>query len=214
MKNLFLAFLGPDGCGKSTIAEKVANRINKKEAGRAIVIHFRPLLLPNINELLTGKKFEVPLDGVILPHTHPSSGYFMSLFRFFYYFFDFTVGQFVKIRPLLKSGKTVIYDRHFYDFITDPLRSRIKLPQWFFHLSIYLVPRPDFVFFFSGSPETLRQRKQELTLEEICRQLKDYRALLPRLKNACEIPNEGPIDEVIEKVNSVIENHLKIPYEF
>ena len=197
---MIIALIGPDGCGKSTIADKVVMRINQKEPGMGVSVHFRPMLLPNINELLTGRKFEIPEDGIILPHTHPPSGLLVSAARFLYYFFDYTVGHAVKIRPLLKQGKTVIYDRHFYDFITDPARARIRLPKWFLNFSMRFVPKPDFTFLLFTSPEIMRQRKPELTIEELKQQLRDYRDLLPRLKNAHEISNEGPVELTVENI--------------
>ena len=46
-----------------------------------------------------------------------------------------------------------------------------------------LTPKPQIVFFLKADPAVIYSRKQELTLEEINRQLKEYESLLASDQN-------------------------------
>jgi len=196
---LLVALIGPDGAGKSTLAQAMARGL--AEAGHlpreVRVFHFRPGLVPNLRELLTGEKFSVPGDGIILPHTHPPSGPAGSLLRFLYYFFDYTAGYFFRVAPLLRRGGVAVFDRYYYDFIVDPRRSRIRPFPRLLRLSRRLVPRPDFTFLLIAPVETMRNRKPELTREELEEQVRDYRSLLPLLRNAGEVSTGAPPEETV-----------------
>lgn len=98
------------------------------------------------------------------------------------------------------DGKTVIFDRYYYDFITDPARARIRLPKWFLNFTLLFVPKPDFTFLLLTSAETMQKRKPELTIDELKQQSNDYRSLLPMIKNSHEIDAGKPVEEIVNKI--------------
>lgn len=146
----------------------------------------------------------MPENGLLPPHSAKPSGYLLSLFRFAYYFFDYTIGYLLKIKPMKKQGKTVIFDRYYYDFITDPARARIRLPKWFLNFTMCFVPKPDFTFLLLAPAEVMRGRKPELTIEELGQQIKDYRKQLPKIKNGYEIDVGKPVKVVVEEILSIV----------
>lgn len=177
----FVSVAGPDGVGKSTFIEGLAREIadlQVKDADAVFVRHFRPHVLPNIKELLTGKA--ETLSDFQKPHRAPPASVPSSLFRVAYYWADYVLGYWKVTRPRCIAGGIAIFDRYFYDFLVDPRRSRLSLPEWVTRAFLALTPKPDLVFILDADPDTIFARKQELSRDEIDRQLKAYRSLAQR----------------------------------
>jgi thymidylate kinase len=173
-----LAVLGPDGAGKTTFIQVLRERLAKLQAKDLETIeirHFRPHLLPNINQLLTGKP-EV-ISEFNNPHSAPPAGKVSSFLRIGYYSLDYILGYWLKIRRHSIRGRTMIFDRYFYDFIVDPQRSRLSLPLWAVKIFLFFIPKPDLIIVLDASSSVIYSRKQELQPEEIDRQLSAYRKL-------------------------------------
>lgn len=171
--------MGPDGVGKTTFIESFSAglaELQVKDPNAIQVYHFRPHLIPNINELLTGKP-EV-ISEFNNPHSAAPASMPSSFLRITYYWIDYLLGYWLKIRRHLIRGQTIVFDRYFYDFIADPQRSRLSLPVWVPRLYLALTPKPDLVFFLDAKPDQIYARKQELQPSEIERQLGVYRSLV------------------------------------
>lgn len=175
----FFVVLGPDGVGKTTFIASLRSRLatlQVKDVEDIEVGHFRPHILPNINQLLTGK---VETIGAFNdPHSAPPAGRLSSFLRILYYSLDYIFGYALKLRCRLVGGRTMIFDRYFYDFIVDPRRSRLSLPSWVPKFLLLLIPKPDLVFVLDTDPAEIYSRKTELQPDEIERQLADYRKLV------------------------------------
>ena len=132
--------------------------------------HMRPNKLPSIARLF-GKKetFNGPVSN---PHSSSTSGFIGSLVRWLYYLVDYTFGFYLKIWPI-KSTKTCvwIFDRYYYDYLIDPKRARIKLPTWILKLGQFLIPEPDLILCLGTDAQLIHNRKPELTLQEVERQV-------------------------------------------
>lgn len=175
-----LAVAGPDGVGKTTFIELLQSelaRVLVKDLDDIEVKHFRPHILPNIKQLLSGKKYDVSNEEFSKPHRAAPASAPSSLVRLAYYWADYLLGYWLVNRRKCARGTVMIFDRYFYDFIVDPRRSRIKLPTWLRKLFLYMTPQPDLVFFLDCDAEIVYARKQELPKEEIERQLSEYRKL-------------------------------------
>lgn len=175
-----LAVVGPDGSGKSTFVEafqKELENILVRDPEGFCVLHFRPNIFPNIKKLLGGKKYDETKEEFTSPHRAKPAGFVGSIIRIVYYWLDYVVGYWVRVRSKCVAGKIFIFDRYFYDFIADPYRARINLPVWLRLLFLKLTPQPDIVFFLNCDAKTIYTRKQELELNEIERQLCVYRKL-------------------------------------
>ena len=128
-----LAVVGPDGVGKTTfinlLKQEVA-RLSIKDLSDVQVKHFRPHILPNIKQLLSGSRHNKSTEDFGKPHRAAPASPASSLARIVYYWVDYLLGYWLIIRRLCARGTVVIFDRYFYDFIVDPKRSRINLPAW------------------------------------------------------------------------------------
>lgn len=174
----FLAVVGPDGVGKSTFIENFALKLadlQVKDRNGIIVRHFRPRILPNIKTLLTG--MEEGLEEFNKPHRAKPASRAGSFLRLTYYWIDYVLGYWGGTRHECIRGRTVIFDRYFFDFLVDPRRSRLSLPTWITRMFLFATPKPDFVFFLDSFPDLIYSRKQELHRHEISRQLVLYRSL-------------------------------------
>lgn len=175
-----VAVAGPDGVGKTTFIEhlrKEMARVMVKDEEVIVVEHFRPNVLPNIKKLLAGRKYDDKREEFGKPHRAAAAGRASSLVRLTYYWCDYVLGYWLFIRRKCAQHHVVIFDRYFYDFIVDPRRSRIDLPLWVRKIFLRLTPQPDLVFFLDCDADIVFARKQELTRDEIARQLGEYRAM-------------------------------------
>ncbi len=198
-KASILAVLGPDGAGKSTVIDLLQHelaRIMVKDTDDIRILHFRPNLFPNIKAMLGGKRYDATQEEFTAPHRAQPAGRISSVLRLIYYWLDYLVGYWLRIRTGCLAGKIYIFDRYFYDFIVDPYRSRIKLPDWLRLLFLQITPEPDIVFILCCDPDTIYARKQELTPMEITRQSREYLKLARRSKRLVTLDAANPPEQL------------------
>jgi thymidylate kinase len=178
-----IAVVGPDGSGKSTFIELLHKSLSQalvKEPEDVRILHFRPNIFPNIKKLISGKNYNEACEEFTSPHRANPAGFVSSLSRITYYWLDYLFGYWLRIRRHCVTGKIYIFDRYCYDFVVDPYRSRVKLPDWLRSFYLKFTPEPDIVFFLCCDATTIYARKQELTMAEIDRQVRVYRKLSDR----------------------------------
>lgn len=173
------AVMAPDGTGKTTFLDTLLDQlnyyyVNKPEDNRFHVYHFRPSILPNLGEV--GEKAGVMKQDKNFtdPHRSKPANPLSSLIRITYYTMDYIFGWQKCVRQDVQYDRYSVFDRYSYDFIVDPLRTKLSLPVWVRKFFVALTPQPKIVFCLDASPEVVYARKQELTLEEITRQRKEY----------------------------------------
>ena len=71
----------------------------------------------------------------------------------------------------------MVGDRWLYGYVVQPHALRFHGPDWFARAIVRLLPRPDLVVNLAAPAPIVRQRKQELTLEQIERELAAWSAL-------------------------------------
>ncbi len=177
-----VTFSGVDGVGKSTLIEITKKTINKQLRKPVVVLRHRPSILPILSSWTLGKKEAEIQAGNRLPRQGNNNNMISSLFRFAYYFTDYFFGQFYIYFKYVLRGKVVLYDRYYFDFISDCKRSNILLPQWLTRLGYYFILKPNFNFFLYADAKTILSRKQELDERTIDELTKNYRGLFDDLK--------------------------------
>ena len=168
---ILLAFMGPDGAGKSTVIEGLTQEF-AIPLRRRILFHWRP-------EVLARRKDNSPVTE---PHGQTPRGTLASMAYLSAFFADCWAGYLLVVWAHLVRSDFVQFDRYFHDVLVDPLRYRYGGPAWYAALLCRLLPEPDLVIFLDASDDLILARKSELSRAEIQRQRVAYRKL--RFKRA------------------------------
>ena len=164
-RGICIALLGSDGSGKSTLLARLQTDLQPGFPTR-LLIHFRPGIF--------GKK---STGAVTDPHGKPPRNIFLSWLKVGYYFADHLLGWFFVVRPVIKRGGLVIFDRNFDDLLVDERRYRLQGTNGLTRCLRGMVPTGERIFVLCAPAQVLHQRKPELPLAELERQ----QAVLRRL---------------------------------
>ena len=159
-----------------------------------LIKHLRPRLLPPIGRIKGTRDNQN--ETVTDPHGASSSGTLLSLVRLAYYYLDYTIGYWLLVRPIIsKSPSVVIFDRYAYDILLDPKRLRINLPQWILRLFVSIVPKPDLTVCLYGNAEVIAARKNELSVDEVKRQVDALVSFAGNVKSRLLVNTESSVVE-------------------
>lgn len=195
----FVVLLGPDGAGKSSVADGV-----RAALGPA----FRRTALGHFNPDLFARAAARGAAGASAPHEQAPRTLPASLLKAAYWLFDFTAGYWMRIRPAVVRSTLVVYDRYLPDAQVDPRRYRFQGPAWTLRAVWRLVPKPDLVVLLDAPTEVLRARKTEVSLPETARQREEYRSLVGRLPNGHVVDAARPLAEVVGEVERLVLAHM------
>lgn len=207
---VFVAVIGPDGAGKTTICNAVAEYWESQfEFSRAIHVHGGFMILPRLKFLrqvwarLTGRQIKQDIDFTKKHSGSSVKPYSMirSLGYLFYYLWDYVLGH---ITIFWHKGKDrlVVADRYFYDYFLHLANS--KLPHWLLRYVSWFVPKPDLIILLNANPEEIYRRKDELTIDEIKRQ-QDVMCKIGRwLPNCIWVNTEKGISETVQQAQSAM----------
>lgn len=217
-RGLAVAFLAPDGGGKSTIIKGITERC----AGHFEAVsyfHFRPEWLKNLGQIHisnpTQERCENREPGTepppnATPHDVKLQSRLKSFVRFMYYNVDFVFGTFFKINPLKRKNHLIIFDRYYYDYFADTIRYKYNLSQKLIRSFSCFIPRPDIVFILDADTEVIWNRKREVPMEEVARQREAYASILDMNLNGVLIDVDRDVDAIVDEVTSRILTHPKV----
>lgn len=181
-KGMMISFSGVDGAGKSTLIEHTKFELEKKYRRKVVVLRHRPSIFPILSAFKYGKKEAEQRSVQSLPRTGNNSSTLNSLARFAYYYTDYILGQFVVYIKHVLKGDIVLYDRFYFDFIHDSLRSNMRLPKWIVKTGFNFILKPRTNFFLYADADTILERKQELDAETIQSLTESYSQHFTELK--------------------------------
>jgi len=180
---------GPDGTGKTTLSMALEKGMFANVPVRR-VHHTRGLgVLPH-RRFAPGSSTQ--------PHRHPLYPAWLSLIKWFYLLVDFRVGWTLRISPFVRRGGWVLMQRGWLDSQVDPRRYRLPPAPGLVRFLGRLVPRSDLSLVLEASPEVIRERKKELSLDELERQMRAWRELLPGDQRTIHVDASLPADEVLK----------------
>ncbi len=160
-----IAFLGPDGSGKSTVIAGLRAELTR----RGITHQYHHLQV----KLRTSGPGRMVTD----PHARPPRGMLMSIAKIALFWLKAWPAWLLVVSPARRRGEWIILDRCFTDLLCDTRRYRYGGPLWLARAVDRLMPRPDALVVLHGPAELIHARKAEVALDELARQLEAYRAL-------------------------------------
>ena len=189
----FIAFLGCDGSGKSTVIERIDTGL--REQGIAVRQgHWRPA------------PFDARRDNSGAaddPHSVPPRGAVASMAKLGWLAISWWAGWFRGFRHSAKNG-ALVFDRYHADLLVDPRRYRYGGPMALARLASALMPQPDLVIFLDAPAEILYARKQEVSLETLSNSRERYLALCRTHPRFTVIDASQSVDQVVANVTHEI----------
>ncbi|MFO1515219.1 MAG: hypothetical protein U1F83_20355, partial [Verrucomicrobiota bacterium] len=180
---LAIAFLGPDGAGKSTVITQV-ERWLLPAFRQSLHIHFNP-------------RFDAhPSAPVSNPQGRPPRHLLVGWAKIFFYFGRHWLHWLLRQRPALIRTTLIIHDRNFEDMLVDPRRYRLRHAATLVGCLARCLPPPAVTLVLDAPGEIIHQRKAELSVAEIERQRQVLQALVATRKNWVLIPATAAAPEV------------------
>lgn len=165
---LFCVLVGLDGSGKTTLGRNLCDLsvVNDRFSG-VRYFHWRPKCfrhvewpLPEFRE--TPRKLQLARSPINTA---------LSLVRIARNGLLARLAWHLKVRPLVRQGYLVLVDRYFYNYHLDPASVKFSAPAGVLKFMQKLFPAPDLVVKLRAPKDVLLARKQELSPEEIGRQV-------------------------------------------
>jgi thymidylate kinase len=202
---LFLAFLGPDGVGKTTTIDRVMARL-KPIFDHQQLFHWRPQVIKprTVEDEVTGDNGWTSINR----HGDPPRNVMLSLMRLGGVYADYMLGQRRLIRPALERGELVVFDRYFHDILVDSKRYRYGGPQWLLPAMKMLLPqRKVFFVVLDADEKVILSRKREVPVKELRLQRRKY-AALARSLHCLHVRTDFELEQTLSEVLRGIGQHL------
>lgn len=181
-KGKIVAFLGPDGTGKSTVLGLVQAELDAMGSNYAYR-YFAPGFL---------KRYQSKGNDSVTTNPHEGRQYGSALIfaKLSLMLFEFRMG----LPRLRQNHQLVLFDRYIYDILVDPRRYRMERLRGWMRWMLKAAPKPDLLVIVSAPVDMVQARKQEVSPEETARQMAAYKALADILPDTVVINNNTTPD--------------------
>jgi thymidylate kinase len=204
-EGLFLAFLGPDGVGKTTAVNHVMSTL-KPVFDEQRLFHWRPQL---IKPRIVGYEYDRDSGWLsINRHGDPPRTSLVSMLRLGGVYADYLLAQGKVIGPTLDRGGLVVFDRYFHDILVDCRRYRYGGPQWLLKVVRAILPQRNVCFvILDADDKVILSRKQEVSPDELRVQRRKYSQLARQLQ-CMHVRTDFGIDHTVAEILKGIGQHL------
>jgi thymidylate kinase len=202
---MIISFSGIHGSGKTTLAQYAVSFLLKKGLNVRLV-HLQDFAVADLTKKLfrISSKSRYKIEGgkkISNQKEYNNSPLYLFL-RLFSYYIDLFFFIFLYILNFRDKNKVYIYDRYFYDKITN-----FNLTNPFFYtywkLYSFFIPKPDLKFLIDIDGRTAYNRKPEYSLAYF-QQIANSYDLVKKSTNFIVIDNKE-----ISESKKVIQRHLK-----
>lgn len=194
-QGITVAFLGPDGSGKSTIIDGLQKK--NLPFDQSDYFHLKPVLKDkNASNIVVGD-----------PHGKEAYGFFKSTIKLLVFIWQYNRGWQKNIRKLKSKSSLVIFDRYYDDLLVDHRRYRYGGSKTIAKFVRNFIPRPELYFILTADPDVIHSRKQEVSLQELTRQVTDYRKLGDGKRYFNIDVNRSP-NEIVSEIVEILTNEI------
>ena len=194
----WIAFLGPDGSGKSTVIDGLREELAKSRI-KLKHVHWRPTVRKPIPD--------EPGPPITDPHGRPRRNALLSVGALGLLLIRWWLGYVLRLLHLRAKSRVILSDRYYRDLLVDQQRYLYGGPVWLARLLFRFFPKPDLTLVLLTDAETILARKKEVEKPELERQLKAYRALAESLGEKAVVIDVGQsVEEVIAETTRVVKD--------
>jgi hypothetical protein len=198
---MYVLVVGPDGTGKSSVAERLsAAPLPFRAISR---MHWRPGVLPGSEDIPARTSADTTR-----PHDREPRGTIGSVAALLYHWSDQVLGGWTVIAAARWRARLVVQERGWWDASVDPSRYRVRSFPGFVGVLGMLLPRPDLVLHLDASADVIAVRSQELPASEIDRQTDAWRVTAPTIGPTTTIDASASLDETGARSIDAVRKHL------
>ena len=194
-RGVTVAFLGPDGSGKSTVIEGLKQQNTSFDSYH--YFHLKPFPKKNDEQ-------QVPVTD---PHQSEPYGLIKSYVKLLFFIIQYNWGWFKYILPLKRKRSLIIFDRYYDDILVDYKRyrygGRIAIAKFIRRF----IPKPDLYCILTADAKIINSRKQEVPIKELQRQINAYRNLVDS-KRYIGVDVDCKPQDIVSEINAVIKERI------